>query len=400
MQYVLVFNSGSSSFKFSLFPSGSDTPVLNGSAERLGADDARMRMVHADGKSLDLTFACDHPLAIQTLVEKLPEFGFSFAEVQVVGHRVVHGGESFAGSVLVSAESLAAMRACNPLAPLHNPANLMGIEILAQLYPALPQVAVFDTAFHQTLPKEAYLYPVPYHLYRDSGVRRYGFHGTSHRYVSQACIAQLGLATEDNQLLVAHLGNGCSATAVRNGQSVDTTMGLTPLEGLVMGTRSGDVDPSLHQFLQANLGWDLDRITDMLNRESGLLGLSELSNDMRELQQAADNGNCQAALAIEVFCFRLARQLAGLAASLSRLDALVFTGGIGENNPYIRARVAERLTLLGLTVDAGRNRDHGKSSGGTISCDGDGPKVMVIKTNEEALIARDALALVSSEVTC
>ncbi|WP_075187791.1 acetate/propionate family kinase [Teredinibacter haidensis] len=401
MQYVLVFNSGSSSFKFSLFSTDStaaleQTPLLNGLAERLNTPEAAMRLVAADGSRQDLNFPADHQKAIETLVEKMPEFGLNFADVAVVGHRVVHGGERFSESVLICDKAMEDMRACSELAPLHNPANILGIELIRELYPELPQVAVFDTAFHQTLPRKAFLYPIPYSLYRDHGIRRYGFHGTSHRYVSETAIKQLELSEDDNQLLVAHLGNGCSATAVVNGKSVDTTMGLTPLEGLVMGTRSGDVDPSLHQYLQETLGWSLSKITDMLNRESGLLGLSELSNDMRTLYTAAEDEDHEgAALAIEVFCFRLARQLAALATSLTRIDALVFTGGIGEHNASTRTRVLEQLAIFGFNVDLDRNEVNGETFGGVISCEGS-TVAMVVKTNEEAMIARDALLLVGT----
>ncbi len=389
MQYVLVFNSGSSSFKFSLFPIDSVSPVLNGLAENLSTPEAGMKIVSAESGTHRFDLEGGHKEAITSLVEKLPEFGLAFTEVAVVGHRVVHGGETFSQSVMVNESVLQDIEKCNSLAPLHNPANILGIRVISELYPNLPQVAVFDTAFHQTLPKKAYLYAIPYSLYREQGVRRYGFHGTSHRYVSGEAIQRLGLVAGDNQLLIAHLGNGCSATAVRDGQSVDTTMGLTPLEGLVMGTRSGDVDPSLHQFLQDNLGWSLQKITDVLNRESGLLGISELSNDMRTLVQSSEEGNKAAQLAIEVFCFRLARQLAALSASLNRIDALIFTGGIGENNAGIRAKVMQQMSLFGFKVDAVLNEQNGKSSDGRISPEGC-TCAMVIPTDEEAMIARDA----------
>ncbi|TVZ39818.1 acetate kinase [Alteromonadaceae bacterium 2753L.S.0a.02] len=392
MQFVLVFNSGSSSFKFSLFPIDSETPVLDGVAENLSTPEANMKIKASNGEVQQFHIDADHQEAIAILVEKLPEFDVNFSDVAVVGHRVVHGGESFSESVIVDEDSLKKMEACSDLAPLHNPANLLGIWLIRELYPELPQVAVFDTAFHQTLPKKAYLYAIPYSLYKEHGVRRYGFHGTSHRYVAGETIRRLNLPENDNQILIAHLGNGCSATAVLNGCSIDTTMGLTPLEGLVMGTRSGDVDPSLHQFLQDKLGWSLEKITDVLNRESGLLGLSQISNDMRTLVEKSSEGNQDAALAIEVFCFRLARQLAGLAASLSRIDALVFTGGIGENNPGLRATVLEQLSIFGFKVEPSANADNGKNSEGLISAPG-ATRALVIKTNEEAMIARDAKKL-------
>ncbi|WP_045857572.1 acetate/propionate family kinase [Teredinibacter purpureus] len=395
MQYVLVFNSGSSSFKFSLFPLDTEVPFLAGVAENLGTPQASMRVVPQQGTPLQVPLVGAHERAIELLVEVLPTFGLTFKDIAVVGHRVVHGGEVFTESVRIDERSLADIRACSGLAPLHNPANILGIERIEALFPHLPQVAVFDTAFHQSLPRKAFLYPIPYALYREQGVRRYGFHGTSHRYVAETTLKQLELPASDSHLLIAHLGNGCSATAVRNGQSVDTTMGLTPLEGLMMGTRSGDVDPSLHQYLHDKLGWSLKDITHMLNYESGLRGLSELSNDMRTLILAAEEeGNAQAAMAIEVFCFRLARQLAALAASLQRIDALVFTGGIGENNPCIRTRVLEQLAIFGFQVDLDRNQEHGRSFGGVITKD-NSPVAMVVKTNEEAMIARDSVRLLT-----
>jgi len=396
MQHILVFNSGSSSFKFSLFEAHKETPLLDGLAERLNTPEARMRMKSDSGQERKAEFPNGgHLLAIETLIAQLPEFGLCFEDVAVVGHRVTHGGETFTQSVLIDDDVISKVKALSQLAPLHNPANAAGIETIAKLCPALPQVAVFDTAFHQTLPHKAYLYPVPLSLYREHGVRRYGAHGTSHRYVAETAIAKLKLPSDDNNLLIAHLGNGCSATAVVNGCSVDTTMGLTPLEGLMMGTRSGDVDPSLHKFLQDTKGWSLDKITDVLNQESGLKGMSGLSNDMRTVQEAAENGHKEATIAIDVFCYRLARQLSALSASLNRLDAVVFTGGIGENNPYIRSRVLAQMAVFGFKVDETANNNQGRETNGIITVDGS-PRVMVIKTNEEAMIARDSLQLLKS----
>lgn len=395
---ILVFNSGSSSFKFSLFAARDESLILSGIADRLGHPDAylQIRTAPRDGivneKHQLETPDATHRRAIQQLIEVFPQFGVSFDSVIAVGHRVVHGGEKFASSVIISEEVIKEIAACNNLAPLHNPKNLLGIEILQDLNPALTQVAVFDTAFHQTLPATAYLYAVPWHLYTDLGVRRYGFHGTSHRYVAQRAVQELGLDPQDHQLLVAHLGNGCSATAVVNGCSVDTTMGLTPLEGLMMGTRSGDVDPSLHGFLQEHLGWSLNKITDTLNKESGLLGLSQLSNDMRTLYTAAQNGNQQAQIAFDVFCFRTARQLSALATSLSRLDALIFTGGIGENQVQVREAVVRQMAIFGFKIDDDANLQHGRTNRGIITRAGS-TCACVVQTDEERMIARDCLAL-------
>ena len=391
-QQVLVFNSGSSSFKFSIFNAETHALLLSGLAERLGQADAVITFKSNDHKVSKNIPSADHQMAISTLCGSLADFGLSFEEIGVVGHRIVHGGEAFSDSILINADSLKKIEQCSDLAPLHNPANVLGIRVIADMFPSLPQVAVFDTAFHQTLPAKAYLYPVPYYLYKEHAVRRYGFHGTSHRYVVNQAVEQLGLDPDNHQVISAHLGNGCSAAAVINGHCVDTTMGLTPLEGLMMGTRSGDVDPSLHQFLVKKMSWSIDQVTDMLNKESGLLGLSELSNDMRTLLQAKEDGNAQAGLAIDVFCFRLARQIAGLAASLTRLDALIFTGGIGENSQPVRAQALNNLAILGFEVEPEYNRVNGIQSNGVITKANSTPAV-VIQTNEELMIALDCLRL-------
>jgi acetate kinase len=307
---------------------------------------------------------------------------------------VVHGGEHFTQSCLIDEAALQAIRATAPLAPLHNPANLLGIETTLQLYPQLPQAAVFDTAFHQSIPEHAYRYALPEKLYREQGVRRYGFHGTSHRYVSQRAAEITGLAAGDSCWLTAHLGNGCSTCAVVDGQSRDTSMGLTPLEGLVMGTRSGDVDPNLHIHLARTLGWSLEDIERLLNHESGLLGLSGLSNDMRSLEQARSQGHRAATLAIEVFCYRLAKSLASLICALPRMDGLIFTGGIGENSPLVRGKTIAYLALLGLSVDKTANARCVGGVTGEINPPAQ-PRILVIPTNEEKQIALDTLSLLN-----
>ncbi|MCB0033201.1 MAG: acetate/propionate family kinase, partial [Anaerolineales bacterium] len=278
-------------------------------------------------------------------------------------------------------------------APLHNPANVLGIKTAQALFPDTPQVAVFDTAFHQTLPSHAYLYAIPYELYEEQAVRRYGFHGTSHRYVTQKAAELLGQPYNELALISAHLGNGCSATAVLDGRSIDTTLGLTPLEGLVMGTRSGDVDPSLHQFLRDTVGYDLDQTTTMLNKQSGLLGLSGLSNDMRTLIEAAAHGHERAQLALNVFVYRLAKAIGALAVPLGRIDALIFTGGIGEHAALIRQWVIEQLTIFGFELDKSLNKIHGQGNSGIITAP-NSPVAMVIPTDEEVMIARDSLAAI------
>ncbi|WP_036188118.1 acetate/propionate family kinase [Marinimicrobium agarilyticum] len=384
---VLVINSGSSSLKFSVFDMQSGREVLSGLAERLEAPDALLSWRGEGEKQRRKIPDQGHEGALREVHALLDSMGAPVA----IGHRVVHGGEAFSGSVVIDEGVIEGIDRCASLAPLHNPANLLGIRAMQRLYPSTPQVAVFDTAFHQTLAPEAYLYPVPIRLYREQGVRRYGFHGTSHQYVAGEAVRRLELDPDDHGLITAHLGNGCSATAVRNGCSVDTTMGMTPLEGLVMGTRSGDVDPGLHEFLAERLGLTLSEITAMLNRESGLLGLSELSNDMRTLADAAASGNDNAQRAIDVFCFRLARHIGALAASLTRVDALVFTGGIGENAVPVREQVLKHLPLFGFECDADLNRHHGDDLG-RITTPGS-PAALVIPTREEWVIANDAYRL-------
>ncbi len=384
---VLVINSGSSSLKFSVFDMQAGREVMAGLAERLESPEALLTW-HGDGEKQRREIPDQgHEGALREVHSLLDDI----SALAAIGHRVVHGGEAFSGSVVIDDAVIEGIDRCASLAPLHNPPNLLGIRAMRRLYPDVPQVAVFDTAFHQTLAPEAYLYPVPIRLYREQGVRRYGFHGTSHQYVAGEAVRRLKLDPEDHGLITAHLGNGCSATAVRNGRSVDTTMGMTPLEGLVMGTRSGDVDPGLHEFLAEKLDLTLSEITTMLNRESGLLGLSELSNDMRTLTEAAASGNDNAQRAIDVFCFRLARHIGALAASLTRFDVLVFTGGIGENAAPVREQVLKHLPLFGFECDADLNRNNGDELGRITTPDS--PAALVIATREEWVIANDAYRL-------
>jgi acetate kinase len=308
----------------------------------------------------------------------------------------VHGGEHFAESVVLDADAIAKIESCSELAPLHNPANLAGIAAARARFPGVPHVAVFDTAFHQTLPPRAFLYAIPYELYEKHKLRRYGFHGTSHRYVAGEAARRLARPLAELELVTAHLGNGCSACAVSGGRSVDTTMGLTPLEGLVMGTRSGDVDPNLHDFLHDRAGLSLGEVTELLNKKSGLAGLSGTSNDMRTLLAARERGDARAALAIGVFTYRLAKAVLGLAAGLERIDALVFTGGIGEHAAPVRAETLEALRVLGPVLDDERNAAHGAASGGRITRDESRLLALVVPTNEELVIAREAARFVRS----
>lgn len=387
--HVLVINCGSSSIKLALLePKSGETP-WHALAERLGGSDARLIVTAANQQPRTVALAgAAHAAALDAALKDLPN-----VPLAAVGHRVVHGGEAFTQSVVLDAKTIEAIEACSDLAPLHNPANLIGIRAALARLPELGQVAVFDTAFHHSLPPHAYLYAVPYRLYVQHKVRRYGFHGTSHRFVSERAAELLGRPLAELNLVTAHLGNGASAAAIRGGESVDTTMGLTPLEGMVMGTRSGDVDPNLHQFLVEHAGMTLEQVTDLLNKQSGLLGLSGASNDMRNLLQLEAAGNTPAKLAIDLFCYRLAKAVLGLCAGLPSLDALVFTGGIGENAAPVRERAVQSLSILGLRLDAERNQQHGRHSGGIVSDATSRISVMVVPTNEELVIAREAVRL-------
>ncbi len=387
---ILVINCGSSSIKFALVNEAQETFILSGLAERLGSPEAVLHWQQGEHKDSLVLSGADHRLALSHLLPIVQQA--AAGALHGIGHRVVHGGEHFSGATRLDAVSLQAIRHIAPLAPLHNPANLQGIEAAMKLFPDLVHVAVFDTAFHQSLPEHAYRYAVPQALYAEHGVRRYGFHGTSHRYVSRKAADMSGLAFDASSWLVAHLGNGSSTCAVENGISRDTSMGLTPLEGLVMGTRSGDVDPNLHSHLARTLGWSLEQIDAMLNKDSGLLGLSGLSNDMRTLEQAREQGHAGASLAIEVFCYRLAKSLAAMSCALRRLDGLIFTGGIGENSALIRSRTLDHLSLLGLKLDAQANARCVRGVAGAIQAEGH-PRVLVVPTNEERQIALDTLAL-------
>ncbi|WP_250658498.1 acetate/propionate family kinase [Alkalimarinus coralli] len=386
---ILVINCGSSSLKFALFSAQQLNCIASGLAEKLGTKDAVLSVKSGDEKSSYCLDDADHHIAINHVINTLQALKLLVKDPLGIGHRVVHGGESFSDSVLIDETVLAEIEKCSALAPLHNPANLLGIQLMAERYPSTPQVAVFDTAFHQTLPETSYLYPIPYELYTEHGIRRYGFHGTSHKYVAEVAAKQLNKPLAVCNFITAHLGNGCSVTAIKNGLSVDTSMGLTPLEGLMMGTRSGDIDPGLFEFLN-KIGMDSERISQMLNKESGLKGLSGQTNDMRTLFDLADKGDEKAALAIEVFCFKLAKYIAAMAASLPSIDALIFTGGIGENASRVRSAALEKLAILGFEVSHSLNNSNGRESEGRIT-EPDSTLSLVIPTNEELVIARDTL---------
>ena len=390
---VLVLNSGSSSVKFALLHPGSGERVLGGQAEEVGTPEAVLHVQRGTGDPVtDKLADGGYQAVITRILGHLPSSG---PELIGAGHRVVHGGDRFTASVLVDDEVIAAIGAFSHLAPLHNPKALAGIEAVRAARPGLPQVAAFDTAFHHTMPPRAFRYAVPEDWYTRYGVRRYGFHGTSYRYVSERAAELLGRPLGELHLVAAHLGNGCSAAAIRGGVSVDTTMGLTPMEGLVMGTRSGDVDPGMFGYLAEQAGLTVDQLTDALDTASGLAGLSGVGNDMRAIQSAAAGGDERARLALEVFVHRLAKAIAALVTSLDRLDALVFTGGIGENSAEVRSRVLARLGFLGLTEDPEANARHGRATGGRISPDGP-VLALVVPTDEELMIARDTARLVAA----
>ena len=388
---VLVINCGSSSLKFALLSESEKQPLISGLAERLGSADGVMNWKAGDTREQILISDGKHSTAMAHLLPLIERFATQ--PLSAVGHRIVHGGEHFTGAQVIDSAVIAGIEDSSPLAPLHNPAQLTGIEVAMKVFADIPHIAIFDTAFHQSMPAHAYRYALPEALYSEHGVRRYGFHGTSHRYVSTQASLLMGMEPGHGAWLTAHLGNGCSTCAVLDGRSLDTSMGMTPLEGLVMGTRSGDVDPNLHSHLARNLGWDLERIDQMLNRESGLLGLSGgLSNDMRTLVAARADGHPGATLAVEVFCYRLARSLAGLAVALPRIDGVIFTGGIGENSPLVRELTVRHLALFGLAIDPAANATPPGNPARQIQA-GNSPAILVIPTDEERQITDECLAL-------
>ncbi|MBN2582530.1 MAG: acetate kinase [Planctomycetes bacterium] len=392
---VLVINAGSSSIKYQLFSMATEAVIAKGLVERIGEAGSRL-VQQSDGRKKEVARPiADHGAAFKVIVEALLGDGGAIRaaeEIEAVGHRVVHGAESFTGSVLITASVLDAIRACIPLAPLHNPPNLTGIEAARKLLPDVPHVAVFDTAFHQTMPPVAYVYAIPYALYAEDHIRRYGFHGTSHRYVSERAAEIMGVPLDRFNCITCHLGNGCSMAAIRGGKCVDTSMGLTPLEGLVMGTRSGDLDPAIIFHLANVKGMSFDEINAMLNKASGLIGVSGVSNDMRSLVDAAVGGNKQADLAIDVFAYRIRKYIGSYMAVLGRTDAVILTGGIGENSDAVRDRICRDLDGIGIRYDASKNVGvRGKEV--ALTTDDSPIRVLVVPTNEELIIARDTAAI-------
>ncbi len=395
---VLVVNAGSSSIKYQLYQMPEARVLAKGVVERIGEGSSRLLHAWGDRKHAADVRAADHEegmgVILQTLVS--PELGVlkEASEIGAVGHRVVHGGEEFTGSVLITEEVVRSIEKYADLAPLHNPPNLTGIRAARHALPAARQVACFDTAFHATLPPVAYLYALPYEIYEKFRVRRYGFHGTSHRYVARRYAEIVGKDKYGVNVITCHLGNGCSIAAVREGQSVDTSMGLTPLEGVVMGTRSGDFDPAIFFYL-ADKGYSVKDLNAMCNKKSGLLGLSGKSNDMRNLAELAAGGDPRAKLAIDIFCYRIRKYIGAYAAALGTLEAVIFTGGIGENAVDIRAQICGGLDALGIALDPGRNRAAVRKEG-PVSAEGSRVNVYVIPTDEEAAIAKDTYQLAQS----
>ena len=390
---ILVLNCGSSSIKFAIFDMSKQEVLISGLAERLYESQPNINWKGQFNGEATINDQ-GHQAALDKLAYLLNEWNV-LDSLSGIGHRVVHGGEKFSASTLLNEDNIKALNTISHLAPLHNPVNMLGIEACHQLLPDLPQVAVFDTAFHQTMPEHAYLYAVPQAWYEDHGGRKYGFHGTSYRYIAQACAEQLNKPEEELNIICAHLGNGCSASAILNGKSVDTSMGLTPLDGLIMGTRCGSIDPGLIEFMMKAENASIEDIMTTLNKKSGLLGLSGCSNDMRTLLVEEESGNEKASQAINAFCYRIARELSALSASLPDIDAVVFTGGIGEHAASIRQRIINFWPNAKITLDQDLNEQSGNEQG-LISLP-DSPKVMVIATNEELMIAQDCYELCNND---
>ena len=395
---ILVINCGSSSLKFQLIDSQTEKLIAKGLCERIGIDGSQMTYTPDGGDKIKtVTPMADHTAAIKLVLDALTDEKTgvvkSLDEIGAVGHRIVHGGENFASSTLITEEVMKAIEECNDLAPLHNPANLIGIRACRELMTGTPMVAVFDTAFHQTMPEEAYLYGIPYHYYEDYKVRRYGFHGTSHSYVSHQAAKVLGRDYDDLKIIVCHLGNGASVSAVKNGKCVDTSMGLTPLEGLIMGTRSGDLDPAIIEFLCNKEGKDVHEMLNVLNKESGVLGLSGgFSSDFRDLEEAFDDGKENAIRTMKAFSYRVAKYIGAYTAAMNGVDAICFTAGLGENSSFVRNMICSYLGYLGIALNQEANSKRGEDM--IISTEDSRTKVLVIPTNEELAIARETYALV------
>ena len=396
---ILVLNCGSSSIKYKLFNMDNNEVIAQGGIEKIGMAGSFLKLTTQSGEKKVIEKEIpEHTVGVKFIFEILTsqEYGVisSLTEINAVGHRMVHGGEKFNKSVLLTPEVLEAFAACNDLAPLHNPANLKGVNAVTELLPDVPQVGVFDTAFHQTMPDYAYLYAIPYELYQKYGVRRYGFHGTSHRFVSGEICKYLGIEAEGSKIITCHIGNGGSISAVKDGKSVDTTMGLTPLEGIMMGTRSGDIDGGAVTFLMEKEGLDSTAMSNLLNKKSGLLGISGVSSDMREVSAAVEEGNERAALAKKMYAYRIKKYIGAFAAAMGGVDVVIFTGGVGENRDEVRAAACEGLEFLGIKIDQEVNKQILFGKNGIISTPDSKVKVVVLPTDEELMIASDTAALV------
>ncbi len=393
---VLVINCGSSSLKYQLINMNDESVLAKGLAERIGIEGSVVKH-QAEGKEKVVIEEPmkSHKEAINIVLKSLvdPVYGAvkSLEEIDAVGHRVVHGGEKFAGSVKITDEVINAMKECIDLAPLHNPPNIIGIEACKELLPNVPMVGTFDTAYHQTMPEVSYIYPLPYELYKELGIRRYGFHGTSHRYVAERAAALTGKDLKELRIITCHLGNGASVTAIKDGKSLDTSMGLTPLEGLVMGTRCGDIDPAITTFLMNKKNMSAAEVDNLMNKKSGVLGISGVSSDFRDIEEAAEKGNKRAQLALDKFDYTVKKYIGSYAAAMGGVDVVVFTAGLGENSKDNRKKICSDLEFLGIAIDDEKNNTRGKEA--LISKDNGSVKVFVIPTNEELMIARDTQLL-------
>ena len=392
---VLVINCGSSSLKYQVIDSETEKVLAKGLCERIGIDGRLVYQPAGSEKIITESAMPTHKEAVRMVLDALvdKENGVlsSLSEIGAVGHRIVHGGEKFTESALITDEMLRKVEECNELAPLHNPANIIGINACRELMPGVPMVGVFDTAFHQTMPAKAYMYAVPYECYQKYGVRRYGFHGTSHSFVSKRAAEVAGIELTNSKIIVCHLGNGASVSAVLNGKSVDTSMGLSPLEGLVMGTRSGDIDPTAVQYIAKKEGLDFDGVMTLLNKKSGVLGISCVSSDFRDLLAAQDKGDKRAKLAVDMFVYRVAKYIGAYAAAMNGVDLIAFTAGVGENNGFVRQEICRYLGFIGVEIDSKANEVAGEER--KISTDNSMVKVYVIPTNEELAIARETVRL-------
>ncbi len=394
---ILVINCGSSSLKYQFIDMKNEEVIAKGLAERIGIEGSVLK--HQPGDSDKITIErpmTTHKEALQAVIDALTDKSHGvikdMGEITAVGHRVVHAGEKFAFSVILNKDVMDALKECIDIAPLHNPPNIMGIEACRQILPEVTMVGVFDTAFHQTMPKEAYIYAIPYEYYEKYRIRRYGFHGTSHKYVAERAAAILGKPIEQLKLITCHLGNGASITAVKNGESVDTSMGFTPLEGLAMGTRCGDIDPAIIKYLSDKENITVAQIDGILNKKSGVFGVSGVSNDFRDIEEAANNGNERAKLALDVYVYKVKKYIGAYAAAMNGVDAVIFTAGIGENSATIRKAICNDMCFLGIELDEEKNKVRGIET--DLSKDGSKTRILLIPTNEELMIARDTMRLI------